>query len=286
MDMQSYSDYLNRLPISHHTRRNYRLRVKQYLSWLHDSGDASKALTSAVDRDFAIRDYRAHLLLSGAKPATVNAALAAIDNFYTSLGLGAAKVKRQELPNAAPKALEGEELKRVLKAIARCESSRNKTIALLMLHTGLRISEIASLNVGDVFITARKGEIVVKCGKGSKYRRIPMNSDLREVMQTYLNSPRDPAEPLFRSQKGNRISVNAIDHMVRQIAREAGVEMSSHTCRHTALTRLIRAGIDIVIVAEVAGHSRLETTRRYSLPSAGAKIAAMEKLNYATATGS
>ena len=153
-------------------------------------------------------------------------------------------------------------------------------MALVMLHTGLRISELVALNVGDVFVTARKGELVVRCGKGSKQRRIPLNSDVREVLQIYLSCPADPAEPLFKSVRGNRISVNAVDHYVRQLAREAGVEMSCHRIRHTCLSRLVRAGIDIVIVAEVAGHSRLETTRRYSLPTADVKIAAMEKLNY------
>lgn len=282
MTIQAYTEYLNRLPVSPHTKRNYRLRVRQYLEWLEVSVDGEKALQSPVDRDFAVRDYRAKLLLSGAKPATVNAYLAALDNFYGFLGMGAAKVRRQELPNEAPKALVGEDLRRVIKAIARCASVRNKTIALMLLHTGLRISELAALNVGDIFVTARKGEIVVRCGKNQKHRRIPMNSDLREVMQSYLSSPRDPHEPLFTSKKGNRISTNAIDHLIRQIAQEAGVALSAHRLRHTALTRLIRAGVDIVIVAEVAGHSRLETTRRYSLPGADDKLKAMEKLNYAT----
>ena len=99
-------------------------------------------------------------------------------------------------------------------------------------------------------------------------------------MQIYLSGPRSPAEPLFKSRQGNRISINAIDYLIRQIGAEAGVEMSAHKLRHCCLSSLVRQGIDIVIVAEIAGHSRLETTRRYSLPSAAVKVAAMEKLNY------
>lgn len=278
--MQPYMDYLNRLPLSKHTRRAYLTRVKQFLVWLDSTVDGDKALSSSADRDFAIRDYRVHLLQSGSKAASVNAALVAIDNYCFFLGIGAAKVKRQDLPEAAPKALDAEELRRVLRAISRCDSARNRTIALLMLHTGLRISELVALNVGDVFVTARKGEILVRCGKGNKQRRIPLNRDAREVLQIYLSGPGEPTMPLFKSVRGNRISVNAVDHFIRQLAREAGVEMSCHRIRHTCLSRLVRAGIDIVIVAEVAGHSRLETTRRYSLPSANDKILAMEKLNY------
>jgi len=284
MNHQAYIEYLDRLPISEHTRRNYGLRVKKFLSWLDDTIDGNKALSSQVDRDFSVRDYQINLLQAGLKPSTINAHLAALDNFFQFIGLGATKLRRQDLPKQAPKGLEGDELRRLMKSIYRCESMRNKTIAVLMLYSGLRVSEVANLNVSDVFVTARKGEITVRCGKNSKHKRVPMNPELREVMQAFMPRPRDPQEPLFMSQKGNRISTNAIDHLIRQIARDAGVEMSSHSLRHTCLSKLIRQGFDIVIVAEIAGHSRLETTRRYSLPSANDKISAMEQLNYAAKT--
>lgn len=279
MSFASYCEYLSRLPLSAHTKRSYKSRIGAYLNWLSSSPEAAAALRNQVERDYAIMDYRRHLLQSGAKPATVNASLAALDNFYLFLGVGKTRIRRQDLPVAAPRALEPEELRRVLKAVSY-SSPRNRTIALILIHTGLRISELAALSVGDVFVTARKGEITVRCGKGGKHRVIPMNADLREAMCLYLTAPRQPHEALFLSQKGNRISISTVDHVIRQIARDAGVDMSAHTLRHSCLTRLIRSGADVVTVAEIAGHSRLETTRRYSLPSASVKIAAMEKLNY------
>jgi site-specific recombinase XerD len=280
--LQGYQIYLQRLPLSRHTKRNYCQRVKHFLDWLSCSPEADSALQNGQERDFAVRDYKTHLLQTGHSASTVNATLGDLDNFYCYLGLGNAKVRRQDLPQQAPKALNPEELKRVLRSVSRCSSQRNKTIALLFLHTGLRISELAALNVGDVFVTSRKGEITVRCGKNSKQRKIPLNADVREVVQAYISGPKNPEEPLFRSQRGSRISTGAIDHLIRQIADDAGVEMSAHTLRHSCLTRLLHSGADIVTVAEVAGHSRLETTRRYTLPSADVKIAAMEKLNYAT----
>jgi integrase/recombinase XerC len=235
------------------------------------------ALQEPLERDFAVREYKTYLLTSGRSSTTVNAVLAALDNFHLYLGLGAAKVRRQDLPVQAPKALELDEIRRVKRSIAR-SSVRNQTVMLLMLHTGLRISELAALNVGDVFVTSRKGELLVRCGKGSKQRKIPLNSEARTIMQAYLVGPQDPQEPLFKSQRGARLSVNAIDYVVRQIARDAGVKMSAHTLRHCALSQMVRQGVDIVTVAELAGHSRLETTRRYSLPTANDKINAVEKL--------
>lgn len=280
MDIEAYREYLTRLPISDHTRRNYLLRVRKYLEWLEGSPEASSAFLTAADRDFAVQDYKLFLLRSGASANTLNATLAAIDNFYLFLGLGASKVKRQDLPAQAPRALEPEEQRRLLKIIAKCESLRNKAIAMIMLSCGLRISEVAQLNVGDVLLAARKRELVVRCGKNSKRRVIPINTDLAGVLREYLFSLSicESEAPLFRSQKGNRLSVQAIDAVIRSFGRDAGVEFSSHVLRHTCLTRLLRMGTDIVTVAEIAGHARLETSRRYCLPTEAVKIAAMEKL--------
>jgi integrase/recombinase XerC len=201
-----------------------------------------------------------------------------------SLGMSPAQARRQELPKLAPRALDAEELRRFLKAIMQSDSLRNRAVATIMLNCGLRISEVAALNVSDVALSARKRELTVRCGKNSKRRTVPINKDCSEVLQHYLQSAKliDPNSPLFVSRKGFRLSQPAIDHLVRQFGKDAGVEVSSHRLRHTCLTRLVRAGIDIVAVAEIAGHSRLETTRRYSLPTEAVMIAAMEKLNQAS----
>jgi integrase/recombinase XerC len=64
--------------------------------------------------------------------------------------------------------------------------------------------------------------------------------------------------------------------VVRRLASDAKLELSAHTLRHTALTNLVRSGADVVMVAEIGGHRRLDTTRRYSLPSEADKDAALE----------
>ncbi|MBW3607978.1 MAG: tyrosine-type recombinase/integrase, partial [Actinobacteria bacterium] len=66
--------------------------------------------------------------------------------------------------------------------------------------------------------------------------------------------------------------------VVRKVARAAGLELSAHVLRHTCITKLVRRGSDVVLVAELAGHRRLETTRRYSLPSDADRQLAMDDL--------
>jgi integrase/recombinase XerC len=283
--LNQYSAYLNRLPISEHTRRNYYLRVRFYVRWLAGMPDGESALSDAIARDLAVQEYKILLLQGNRSACTINAILSALDNFYLFRGLGPAKIRRQDIPPQAPKALEPDEQRRLLKVIAQSPSIRNRAIALMMLHCGLRIGEVRALNFGDVLLSARKHEVVVRCGKNAKRRVVPVNADLTVIMQEYLLSAGhvDPEAPLFTSRKGNRLSVQAIDQIIRQLGRDAGIELSSHSLRHTCLTRLIRAGIDIVTVAEIAGHSRLETSRRYSLPTDAVKANAMERLTYGSA---
>ncbi|MDX6718596.1 MAG: hypothetical protein QOJ63_850 [Solirubrobacteraceae bacterium] len=83
---------------------------------------------------------------------------------------------------------------------------------------------------------------------------------------------------LFIGPRGARLTPRSIDRVVRGVAGRAGLELSAHVLRHTCVTNLVRGGNDLVLVAELAGHRRLETTRRYSLPSAADRQAAMEAL--------
>jgi site-specific recombinase XerD len=156
-------------------------------------------------------------------------------------------------------------------------------MARLLLYTGLRLGECAALNVDDVRISARKGLVIVRSGKGDTYREVPLNADVREILKGWLKErtkrfPQCSEAALFLSLKGKRLSTRAIDLVVRHLGVDAKLELSAHVLRHTCLTNLVRHGNDLVLVAEVAGHKRLETTRRYSLPSAEDREAAMERL--------
>lgn len=283
--LTDYQNYLARLPISPHTHRAYLRRVKQYLDWLEAHPDAAKALTDSVERDFSVRLFKCWLLQKGRSANTVNGSLAALDNFFLFIGIGASKVRRQELPKQSPRALAPEEQRRFLKAVCACKSLRNKTIATVMLNCGLRISEVVQLNVADIVLTARVRQLTVRCGKGSKHRTVPINKEAGDMLQLYMagRMSADGEEPLFVSCKGARLSTQSIDHLIRRLGMDAGIELSCHTLRHSFITQLIRGGSDVVAVAELAGHLRLETTRRYSLPSQEVMLQAVERLNYATA---
>ncbi len=267
------------------TRRAYRGHARRFVEFLASwPGEGGDPLADAHARDYAVRDFKSYLkTVRRAKPASVNLALAAVDHFYRYLGAGRPDVRREELAQAAPRALSPEQLRRFMRAVERCKSPRDRAIAVLLVNTGLRIGECAALDVDDVAVSARKGRVVVREGKGDAYREVALNAEARDALDAgrrrVASSSEDGAErALFVSRKGARLSTRAMDLVIRALAREADLALSAHTLRHTCLTRLVRGGADVVLVAEIAGHRRLETTRRYSLPSQADRQAAMERL--------
>jgi integrase/recombinase XerC len=137
--------------------------------------------------------------------------------------------------------------------------------------------------VDDVRISARKGVVIVRSGKGDTYREVPLNAQVRTALNAWLGERGDrypdTDEPaLFVNRWGHRLSARSISTVIRKLGEEASLTLSPHILRHTCLTNLVRKGHDLVLVAEIAGHKRLETTRRYSLPSEADRAAAMDDI--------
>jgi integrase/recombinase XerC len=270
--MRRYDAYLVRA-LPGQTARTYSSAVRVYLAWLATGAYDGQPLEDAAARDWAVRDYRTHLVTVVKRaPATVNKALAAVENFYAFRGMPVAKgagAKRQELPAKAPRALSPRARTRFLRAVEACPSARDRAMALLPFYAGLRVSEVAGLDVDDITMSARKGSIRV-VGKGEKTRTVPIHPKLREALTAWLaERPAAEENALFLTRLGSRPTSEAVDDVIAAITRAAGLdeEITAHTLRHTFGTTMVRDGVDIVQVAQLMGHSRLETTRRYSAPS-------------------
>jgi len=284
---ETYMSWLATQALAANTRRTYRTQVRQFCDYLIDyPAKYGDPLRDEHARDYAVRDYKTFLKVQHKRqPSTVNLALAAIDHFYQFLRLGAADVKREDLPQQAPQALSPEEQKDFLRAVERWGSIRDQAMALLLFYTGLRVSECAALTVADVLVSARKGKVIVRSGKGDRYREVPLNASARQAQQHWLRHRQHQIEvaggtptAYFINRYGQRLSARSIAVVVQKLGHEAGLSLSAHRLRHTCLTNLVRMGHDLVLVAEIAGHRRLETTRRYSLPSASDRAAAMETI--------
>jgi len=280
--VERYTRDLERAPLAVRTRDAYGQHVGAYGAWLAGRPEPGVAITEPRGRDHAARDFKRHLKVErGWKPSSVNLALAAVDHFNRFLGLGPANVKREPLAQAAPKALSEEQQRALLRA-AEASRPRDRAIVTLLLYTAIRLHELVALDVEDVSVSARKGKLVVRSGKGDAYREVPLNRPCRGALEDWLSARGDRAvdgeRALFLGPRGVRLAPRSVDRVVRGVADQAGLRLSAHVLRHTCVTNLVRGGNDIVLVAELAGHRRLETTRRYSLPSAADRQAAMEAL--------
>jgi integrase/recombinase XerC len=288
--LAAYARWLKRQPLATRSCDAYLAQVKGFVGWLAGSEHGAQALVDPHVRDWAVRDYKRFVKTKKRwAPSSVNQALAAIDNFYRSLAAGRPEVPREELAQVAPRALEEAEQRTFLRTVEAHPSARDRAVATVFFYAGVRLSELAALDMADVEMSARRGRLEVRAGKGDAYREVPLNSACRKALEEWFVARADQLaalgggngdeaeEPgLWLSRSGRRMGSRAVDLVVRRLATEANLDVSAHVLRHTCVTNLIRSGADVVLVAEIAGHRRLDTTRRYSLPSQADKDAAVE----------
>lgn len=281
-----YLSWLERQPLSSQSRRAYKSRINLFLGFLESSqGGIDSLLARPKDSQYILREYKHHLKVSRKfRPTSVNATLTAVDHFYQFLGLPAAGTGREDLPQEAPRSLSSEEQKRFMLVVKNQRRALDRAVPLLMINTGIRVGECAALNLDDVCVAGRKAQIVIRSGKGERYREIPLNEEARDAVRDWILERNQrfaeiqTEEALFLNPQGRRMSATSIDRIIRKCGEICGIDLSSHVLRHTCLTNLVRKGHDLVLVAEIGGHKRLDTTRRYSLPAKEVKEQAMESL--------
>lgn len=185
--LTAYDAWLDRQPLAAKTRTAYRLQVHQYGAYLAQRPSTTDdPLYTPFVRDYIVRDYKTYLKIERqAKPTSVNLALAAIDHFYQFIGNDRPHVQRESLPTQAPRALKPEEQKALLRAIERTSSARDKAITQLLFYTAIRLGECVALNLDDVRVSARKGVVIIRSGKGDTYREVPLNAEVREALRVW-----------------------------------------------------------------------------------------------------
>ncbi|MBA7665937.1 Tyrosine recombinase XerC [subsurface metagenome] len=151
---------------------------------------------------------------------------------------------------------------------------RNRTIVIFALNTGLRVSELTGLNVGDVLNGHIRRELKIRkeIAKGKRERIIPLNKKAREAIKELLEYneekkyPRDQDDPLFVSKRRRRISSRQVENIIKQLRKdsEIDVDITPHTLRHTFATRVYNKTGNLRIVQTLLGHSSIKTTEIYT----------------------
>ena len=151
------------------------------------------------------------------------------------------------------------------------ETLRNRDVSLLELvyASGLRVSEVHGLNVGDVDFHSKTVRVI---GKGDKERLTLLGFPAKTTLQRYINVDRPQvkdfgkSDSLFLSKQGSRLSIRSIQNLVKKYSRLAGLgnEVHTHTLRHSFATHLINGGADLRVVQDLLGHSSPSTTQIYT----------------------
>ena len=253
------------------TVRTYEHALRQFENWLGGTG-TDLAGFGRVDVQQYI-DY-----LAGRKKAasTINKVFNAIKKFSKWSGKGAvvediSVVKAPDIKKQAPQGLSKVDRSKLLREVDRAGNKRDIAIIVTLLMTGLRVSELVSLDRCDVEITERKGNLKV-VGKGNKERIIPLNAEVRRAITKYLEERSDNHPALFISNRDERISVRSVQFLLGK----QGVH--PHQLRHTFITGLVRAKEDIAVIQSLSGHASADMILRYSQPSEEDRQRAVDNL--------
>jgi site-specific recombinase XerD len=144
---------------------------------------------------------------------------------------------------------------------------RDVALVLLMIDTGMRLSEVAGLKVGDVDLVEGRCRVM---GKGSRERVVPIGRRARKALRVWISSRRPPpvtSAPLFVGPRGSRLSLRGVHQLIRRLTRRARIETrcSPHVLRHTFARAFLTNGGDVFSLQRILGHSprSIQVTRRY-----------------------
>jgi integrase/recombinase XerD len=223
-----------------------------------------------------------HPALSASSAARAVSAVRGLHRFAAREGLVAQDVSREikppTLPKRLPKALDVDQVSRLLAAVTGDEPAalRDRALLELLYGTGARISEAVGLAVDDFDLAGRA--IVTLRGKGGRTRLVPVGSYARAAIDAYLVRGR-PAlaakgkgtPAVFLNARGSVLSRQSAWTILRRAAESAGLPVdgdhavSPHTLRHSYATHLLDGGADVRVVQELLGHASVTTTQVYTL---------------------
>ncbi|HEY48697.1 MAG TPA: tyrosine recombinase XerC [Dehalococcoidia bacterium] len=260
--------------ISRYTMRNYTNDIKGFLAYLSDIGIDSPA---KVKRS-TMRRYLGWLHDAGTSRGSISRKLSALRSFYRYLLreklIDSEPLSTLSSPKQAkrlPTFLTHGEMAKLLVApdSSTPQGLRDRAVLELLYATGLRVSEIVSLDLKDIDLGSRQLRV---WGKGAKERVVLMGKPAAEALQLYLKNARPKlqsqtdTQAVFLNRFGERVVERRIQHIIKKYAKKAGIDMRifPHIMRHTFATHLLDGGADLRSVQDLMGHARLSSTQVYT----------------------
>ena len=270
----AYENYLTKVKqASGNTVASYMRDIRQFAGWLHD--EEQLEVVEATQEN--IREFLEHLESEGRSAATRSRALASLKNFYsyvvsagflTESPVVEVKVDRGE--KKLPQILSSREIELLLAQPSSVEPKgiRDKAMLEVMYATGIRVSELISLDIDHVNLESG----IIKCQSGKKSRTIPLYPEALKALSAYIKEVRSflvaaPAErALFVNIGGARMSRQGFWKILKHYQASARIEkeITPHTLRHSFAVHLLENGADLGSLQELMGHSDISSTQMYT----------------------
>jgi len=267
------------------TIREYRHYLKRFHNWLSENSSVIKPEDISLELVRRYRLYLAHIRARDGVPlerVTQSYYIIALRAFLRYLlvqrDIPTLSPDKIELPKQSSRSiafLNPEQVERLLNSpqVSNIIGLRDKAILETLFSTGLRVSELVSLNRDQVDLERK--EFGVK-GKGNKLRVVFLSDTAAQWIERYLQTRKDNFKPLFIRHSGKvdaqkngekmRLTVRSIQRTVAKYAKRSGlpIEVTPHTLRHSFATDLLISGADIRSVQEMLGHESIRTTQVYT----------------------
>ncbi|MBU5677543.1 site-specific tyrosine recombinase XerD [Alkaliphilus sp. MSJ-5] len=272
--ISSFTVYLDKeKKLSQNTLESYKRDITQYLTYLNNNGILDISLSNTT----TVITYLLYLQKNGKSTSTISRNLASIRSFYKFLLLNkqiesdpTINLETPKTERRQPNILTLQEVDTLLtQPLEHTDKGiRDKAMLELLYATGIRVTELISLNIEDVNLDLG----FIKCSSGVKERVIPIGSIALNSLTKYINDNRinfiknQDEESLFLNYYGNRLTRQGFWKIIKAYTEQAkiGKTITPHTLRHSFATHLIQNGADLRSVQEMLGHSDISTTQVYA----------------------
>lgn len=256
------------------TLESYVGDIRAFLQWVETKGNS---FTGNLKR-FHITSYRNYLVQEGYEINTINKKINSLQCFNQFLiDRGYLKEQVVDLKKDKVKVAAGSErdvevftdteIEKLLFYIQSEEVlSRDRLIILLLLYTGIRVSELVNIKLKDVDVLAMN--LTVAWGKGGKRREVPLKGEVIESIKEYLEGERKEnkfadSEYLILTNRSAKMDRDAVNRLLKRMESKLSIRMHPHMFRHTFCTRLLKRGVELTTVAKLAGHASIQTTASF-----------------------
>ena len=270
--LSEYFDYLKSKSLSENTIKNYFRDLIEYFNYLDQNNLSAfksikpehirKMLSFLIDRGFS-------KLSISRKISAIKSYITFLEKFNYSSDNFSELITIPKKTRSLPKVMTEKEINQLIKhvEINTKKNLRDDALIELLYSTGLRVSEVANLKIGD--INFEKSEIKI-FGKGNKQRVVIFNNKSKEKIIKYLKNDKRlislKTEALFQNKFKQSLSPRSIQRLLKKYLNFSGInsKYSTHTLRHTFATHLLEGGADIKVIQQLLGHSSPETTKIYT----------------------